>query len=30
MNILCKNQDVVLTVAAFCDVVKSIKNCHGQ
>ena len=26
MNILCENQDVVLTVVAFYDVVKSMKK----
>ena len=26
MNILCKNQDAVVTVAVFCYVVKFMKN----
>ena len=30
MNILCKNWDVGVTVAAFYSVVKFMKGCHGQ
>ena len=30
MNILCKNWDVRVTVAAFYYVVKFMKDCDGQ
>ena len=30
MNILCKNQDAVVTVAVFCYVVKFMKNWDGK